>query len=352
MTVKITKPKINVREELNDLKKPTGIAGEAMLRAETPQEQQALIGVGRRNLIINGGFDVSQRGTYTSTTSLPINTATYYLDRWKVYAFTGDTGTFQHKLDQQLPDGSYANSFLLTSTSSNLSAPLVQLVENHKVIWGKTFTLSFWYKSVGDTMYNIWNGTSQLHYLLLNTGGEWKKHENTITLKENGTYLRVEYYHNTTTFASGNYLELAQVQLELGSVATPFEHRSYGEELALCQRYFWSQVPLGSATNTGSGQHAIATGIMLSTNQVEAVVTFPVTMRASPTLIVANGTNYFAAESAGNSLDQFNTFYSFAKTPQSALLYKNGSEITGTAGQGVRITATTSNSYVYWSAEL
>jgi hypothetical protein len=54
MTVNITKPAINLRSELADLRKPTGIAGEAMLRAETPQEQFNLIGAGRRNLFING----------------------------------------------------------------------------------------------------------------------------------------------------------------------------------------------------------------------------------------------------------------------------------------------------------
>ena len=68
MAVKFTKPEINVREKLAELDKPSGIAGEAMLRAETPQEQQTLIGAGRRNLLINGDFQVCQRGTYTSTT--------------------------------------------------------------------------------------------------------------------------------------------------------------------------------------------------------------------------------------------------------------------------------------------
>ena len=75
MTVKITKPQINAREELNDLKKPTGVAGEAMLRAETPQEQFSLIGAGRKNLIINGGFDVWQRNT-------SFTGAGYTSDRW------------------------------------------------------------------------------------------------------------------------------------------------------------------------------------------------------------------------------------------------------------------------------
>ena len=54
MTVKITKPEIDIREKLTELNKPSGIAGEAMLRAETPQEQFNLIGAGRKNLIING----------------------------------------------------------------------------------------------------------------------------------------------------------------------------------------------------------------------------------------------------------------------------------------------------------
>ena len=58
MTVRIEKPAINVREELANLRKPSGVAGEAMLRAETPQEQFNLIGAGRRNLIINGDMQV------------------------------------------------------------------------------------------------------------------------------------------------------------------------------------------------------------------------------------------------------------------------------------------------------
>ncbi len=63
MTVNVSKPAINVREKLAELDKPTGIAGEAMLRAETPQEQFNLISAGRRNLIINGDFQIWQRGT-------------------------------------------------------------------------------------------------------------------------------------------------------------------------------------------------------------------------------------------------------------------------------------------------
>ncbi len=63
MTARITKPELNIREKLSELDKPSGIAGEAMLRAETPQEQFNLISAGRRNMIINGAMRVAQRGT-------------------------------------------------------------------------------------------------------------------------------------------------------------------------------------------------------------------------------------------------------------------------------------------------
>ena len=270
MAVKFTKPEINVREKLAELDKPSGIAGEAMLRAETPQEQFNLIGAGRRNLIINGDFKVSQRGTYTSTTTLT-NTATYYLDRWKFYTFTNTSGTFQHKLDQTLPDGTVTNTHLHTSTSSDMNAPLVQLVEDHKAVWGKHFTVSFWYKSNKETYYNIWNGTSQIHFLVPNSGGTWKKWEQTYKLKENGAYFRLEFYSHTIDMTSGSYLELAQVQIELGKVATPFEHRSYGEELALCQRYY----------------HTLRSGIFgvgIAVGTVHFTYSSPVTMRATPTI--------------------------------------------------------------------
>jgi hypothetical protein len=119
-----------------------------------------------------------------------------------------------------------------------MNAPLVQLVEDHKAVWGKHFTVSFWYKSNKETYYNIWNGTSQIHFLVPSSGGAWKKWEQTYKLKENGAYFRLEFYSHTIEMTSGSYLELAQVQIELGKVATPFEYRSYGEEIALCQRYY------------------------------------------------------------------------------------------------------------------
>jgi hypothetical protein len=157
-----------------------------------------------------------------------------------------------------------------------MNAPLVQLVEDHKAVWGKHFTVSFWYKSNKETYYNIWNGTSQIHFLVPSSGGAWKKWEQTYKLKENGAYFRLEFYSHTIEMTSGSYLELAQVQIELGKVATPFEHRSYGEELALCQRYYQLNISNTAFTN--------------STTVARLGISGVVQMRAQPSLTIVDAT--------------------------------------------------------------
>ena len=305
MTIKISKSEVNLREKIGELDKPSSVAGESMLRANTPQEQFNLIGAGRRNLIINGDFRFSQRGDYTSTTTLT-NSATYYLDRWKFYTFVNTSGTFQHKLDQTLPDGTVTNTHLHTSTSSDMNAPLVQMIEDHKAVWDKYFTVSFWYKSNKETYYNIWNGTSQVHFLVPSSSGQWEKWEKTYKLKENGAYFRLEFYSHIVNMTSGSYLELAQVQIELGKVATPFEHRLYGEELALCQRYYYK---INSAENNANYQRFAMVNIETST-QAEALFIHPVTMRAIPTLetTAVSGFHIFSANAisvvSGMAIDQ------------------------------------------------
>ena len=281
MTVYANKPAFNVREKLKELEKPSGIAGEAMLRAETPQEQFNLIGAGRRNLLINGDFQVSQRGDFTSSQTLG-SSFQYYVDRWRIYAFNNDLGYIQHFLDQSLPDGSYANTLRITSGDSDLLAPLVQHVENHKIVWGRDFTFSFWYKSTSDNMYNLWNGTSQVHFLLPDTAGTWVKYEKTFKFKENGAQLRIEFYSHTVAFYTGAYLELANLQLELGKVATPFEHRSYGEELALCQRYY-QQSTDGTPTQNSFGGHQIN---VASAQDPQVVISLSPNMRATPSVVL------------------------------------------------------------------
>jgi hypothetical protein len=250
MTVYANKPAFNVREKLKELEKPSGIAGEAMLRAETVAEQQALIGVGRRNLLINGGFDVWQRGTsFTPTGANP-----YTADRWLVYQSNNSNVTVTKRTESTYSSVPFTNYIRLDDTidADTSWIELNQYVEDYSHLINNTVTVSFWAKASYDIQdgYIYTNaGTTSGAYAITTS---WTKYQVTLDLKA-GTvasdgYLRL-LLGTQTMVAADSYIDYAQVQLELGKVATPFEHRSYGEELALCQRYY-QRIQNGQLTGT------------------------------------------------------------------------------------------------------
>ena len=280
MTVKVSKPAINVREELADLRKPSGVAGEAMLRAETPQEQQALIGVGRKNLILNGNFSVSQRASYTSATSA--SNDQYYVDRWSV-RLANVTANIQHILGSNAsPNYPYkaSNSLRLTATSTAVGL-LRHLQRVEGFLDGQTLTFSAWVKSNSpnarlfqyqhDGAYRV---SSSAH----SGNGGWEFLS--VTVKNKATSTNQLYFDaaiGTSTFGnvsitSGDYIEISEAQVEINKIATPFEYRSFGEELQLCQRYFW-KILGGKPTYYAFQYHA---------SHKFMIITFPVEMRATP----------------------------------------------------------------------
>ena len=278
MTVKISKPAINVREELADLKKPTGIAGEAMLRAETPQEQFQLIGAGRRNIILNGDFSISQRGDFTSASG--VSNAVYYLDRWRVHS--GVAGTLQ--------DTGYKVKVVATSTASGVLA-ISQSIEDknihpHK---GKVVTVSCKVTSNSSNARIVIYADNWMALGSQNDVHSGGGNEETLTAtftvpSDLSGYLQVRVgFENAASngnpsMSANDYFEVSDVQLELGKVATPFEHRSYGEELELCKRYYY-------ARKSGPNNHTrFCDGYARYTNRFNGTVFFPVTMRSSPTL--------------------------------------------------------------------
>ena len=317
MTVNVSKPAINVREKLAELDKPTGIAGEAMLRAETPQEQFNLIGAGRRRMNINGAMNVSQRGTsFTGITSG--NTMT--LDRMKFKNTT--SGTWTVSQDTDAPDG-YENSLKALCTAATSSPSQLRIMyafEGQDVAhlaYGSSsaqyLTISFWIKSNVTGVYSVSletdvAGRQASMPVVVNASGVWEKKEllfqpdtsvaisgldNTEGLtfslwiadnaglgsqgSSNGQWVTNTSYQYLTgdmtvnaASAVNNYVMLTGLQLEVGKVATPFEHRSYGEELALCQRYY-EEVPFGRIT----GYH---------TGTVRAGFQWKVNKRATPTV--------------------------------------------------------------------
>jgi hypothetical protein len=251
MTVKITKPEINVREQLNELKKPTGVAGEAMLRAETPQEQFNLIGAGRRNLLINGDFSIWQRNGTSVVDSAdgPYNYIT--ADRWVTYY----KGTYA-QIEDTLPTGKIVKTMRYTVGSSGNAPNFNQPVENGgKIMAGQTVTMSWWMKAsksaniqsrLPNTASGVFAGGNSAYNLTVTPIGthpvtaEWTYHTETKTFPSTMSHTNVhfELWGDNAEWSASDTFQMANCQLEFGKVATPFEHRSYGEELALCQRYY------------------------------------------------------------------------------------------------------------------
>ena len=297
MTVRIAKQPVNIREKLSELERPIGLNGSALMRTETPQEAFSLIGAGRRNLIINGGFDVWQRGT---TGSLVGGPAYVSADRWKIYVNTSTTITLSRQTftsgQTEVPGNpTYYGRFSWLGTVSAQFFGIEELVEGVHHGAGDYLTISFYartgngenmtlgvnrnFGSGGSTGDTVGNYTLELETY-------WKKFVITIPVPSlsgktigSGNYMSITWYRSGTV---STYLDLSNVQVEYGKTATPFEHRSYGEELALCQRYC---IVYGGAETRHLG---IAS--MYTSTAVNITLCTPTTMRAQPVLTkVLNG---------------------------------------------------------------
>ena len=379
MVVKVSKPELNLREKISELDKPSGIAGEAMLRAETPHEQQALIGVGRRNLVINGDFRIAQRGT----TSTSPNYKT--VDRWRSTSGSSANGTMHQAQTTDGPaNGGHAYSYKFTSTSATSSVPsgsdpwikyevASEDLTNLKLYdWKKELTLSFWIKTNQPGQHSIslnsgnFSGANYTVAYDINST-DWQKVIVTypappIDLPSGNVGLRLYWslgagatyqipLANTNKWVTGQgkyeavgntriaginnaFVQLAGVQLELGKVATPFEHRSYGEELALCQRYYqhWN---LPSYTRLAIGFIDINTRIMCT-------IPMPVQLRS----LVSVGHNGLTLE--GSAVSSFGLTLTNGALSGSI----NRSNTGLTVGQMAQAYAVGSGAYFFANGEL
>lgn len=258
-----------------------------------------------RNKIINGNFDIWQRDT--SQTSSGYGSA----DRWNVQS-SGSTKTVSRQafaLGQTDVPGE--PTYFMRAVVSSVAAAgnytfFQQLIESVRTLAGKNLTISFWAKA--DANKNIaiefvqsfgTGGTPSA--VVAGNGSQlipltpfWRKFTKTITLpsiagKTLGTddndwlgiyfWLEAGSEYNARTASLGQQsgtFDIAQIQIEEGNIATPFEQRSYGTELQLCQRYFYK---------SGDGNyHILCEGLYANAASVNVGVpiTFPVTMRKTP----------------------------------------------------------------------
>ena len=191
------------------------------------------------NLLINGDFQVWQRGTSFISTENKID---YRADRW----FTMQKGIKVERVTNTSPSMSEFSLRLTTqSTSEQGQSYLVQPIENNSIFEGKTVTLSFWIKGIGkSTILNCRVGNEKNKQSIINLTQEWqfvkitqKANFDTTTKWNSGVIF---YTALQNPFSEGDGYEITGIKLELGNKATPFIPRSYGEELALCQRYYQS----------------------------------------------------------------------------------------------------------------
>ena len=337
MVVKVSKPEINVREKISELDKPSGTAGQAILAAETPQEQQALIGVGRRNMIINGAMQFDQRNSMAAVSAIP--GTVYVTDRFALGKYGASTAAFD---GQQVNVSSHPEGFkkalkatvVTTDTPSgdegNLITYFIEGFDIYRLgygsIYAKPLTLSFWVKSSIPGIYPIGacnNAANRVHTkeYNINSANTWEKKIITISPDTTGSYeggnlvglaliwglgssggriktpdswqsgsgLTPIGTPNSINWISnsGATFELTGVQAEVGNIVTPFEHRHHQEELALCQRYFQKNFDEGGYT-----PQVIVHGI----NQSQGHYSWKpyVQMRARPSVSLnGNTTPYF-----------------------------------------------------------
>ena len=263
-----------------------------MAKSNTRQTADVAHVVGRKNLIINGGFDVWQRGTSFTPSS---GSVSFTADRWGYYTNGGTTraaAKVSEIVNGEMRDVLKATIVGATNADTRF---LRQPIENLKQFSGKTLTLSFWAKASVAIDYRLerrekygTGGSSNVDIVFdtVSITTSWQKFTSTFTVgdlsaktfgPDNTSNLLLMW--KQIGIPADHDLYISDVQCELGSVATDFEHRSYGEELALCQRYYHFM-----KIANGNEFAGIVDGYYTGGNYMTRHFLFPVTMRTTPSV--------------------------------------------------------------------
>jgi len=342
---------------------------------------------GRRNIVINGAMQVDQRNSGSSVT--PADTD-YTVDRWRYTASQASKFTFQQNTGSTPPAGfknymGFTVASAVTVGNADYFA-ITQRIEGNNVSQlelgtanAETVTLSFLVRSsltgtFGGALRGASFGRSYPFTYSISSANTWESKTITIAGDTSGTYQT----DNTTGLevifglgvgsdnsgsagawtGSGHFSATGAVsvvgtgsatwyctgvQLEVGNQATPFEHRSFGEELALCQRYYLL---------VGQGDlNPICNGQAYSSTVIYGVYPFPVEMRTSPSLEQTTGTNYYRFLRNGTS-DFFNELEIEVNKTTRAVEFHVDSGVTNTAGHAGFIRTADASAYVALKSEL
>jgi len=263
---------------------------------DTIENQRGLPAKGFKNLLINGGFDVWQRGT-----NIAGGNTTYTADRWQSssvstnYIITKGTNLAQIKRPDNVTEEFAVAFYNQLETVDSL--PLA----GKKVTFSGRLTKSTGFSCASITVrivsgtgidegalgWSGWTGQSTIANIIIPAADiDGRKFNITGTVPTNSSQVAVMI--STSSFigtALNDSVNLVEMQLEEGSVATPFEQRPYGLELSLCQRYFNRLV---SVAGSGGSGDRVLTGVAKTTTDSRFHYLFPVTMRTLPTFIASS----------------------------------------------------------------
>ena len=298
-----------------------------------------------RNRIINGDMRIDQRNAGASVTQS--TATTYTVDRWSVYGTVASKFTAQRNAGAVTPPTGYTNYLGCTSSSaysitSTDRFQIQQPIEGLNISdlgWGTasaaTVTLSFWVRSsltgtFGGAVFNSDGSRSYPYSYAISVANTWEQKTVTIAGDTSGTWLTTNgiglnvlfslgagstlsgtagswagsFYVSATGATSvvgtnGATFYVTGVQLEVGTVATPFERQIYNAQLAQCQRYCASCWSIGTAIGSYVASAAGIVDILIpsaaGTGGFLTNIQFPVSMRAAPTVTLYDNANPPAA---------------------------------------------------------
>jgi hypothetical protein len=311
------------------------------------------------NKIINGAFDIWQRGTsFTADGS-------YTADRWRLEE-SGATATVTQQSftvgQTDVPNNPKYFLRLAVTTGDN-SCRIVNVIEDVTTFSGQTITISFWAKGTNPAggsleiffRQNFGSGGSTEVATLagsITLTSSWQRFTKTLAVPSvsgktvgagNSWQIDVRQPIADTGVAAWT-LDLSNVQAELGSTATAFQTATgtIQGELAACQRYY--------ALIASGTELCISMGANYTATQADGFLPFPVTMRTTPTLVATSGTGYYAFIRNGGS-DAFNSLTLYAASLNGTQIY-NSTEISGTAGHAGTFRTQNASASVAVSAEL
>ena len=320
-----------------------------------------------RNKLINGAFDIAQRGaTYALTTTIAYGGP----DRWAHKMNSSAAG-----IANQVASGLSTFPFCLklgrtaaSSLTGFIATTQVLETKDSVQLQGKQVTLSYYAKAganysqaasslqvfVGSGtgtdetsisfLASTWAGFTSVVNVTHAITTSWVRYTYTGTVPANATQIGVQFYYSPTgTAGADDNFYITGVQLEAGQTATPFETRPYGVELALCQRYCvrWS--------NTVANTLYLRSGTGFASNRmIYPAVELPVFPRTSPTVTHSGVLGYDASFSLTGSVSTITVFNSAGTAVDLDIAFASGVS----TGSVYSIALTASTGYLQMAMEL